>query len=184
MFRLPPEPHNASALQTMTKVPLSELTSRMQRFRARMDTENPGWELAALFGRVNQYDFTGTMQDGVWLVPRDGQAVFWVRRSYERASEESLFPEIRPMKSYRDAAQAMSAAAGRRTVHLETELVPLALAQRFRKHFPCKEVAPWMHKSPTFARSRVLTNSRSWSGVARSTGASWKSECRRCCGRA
>jgi Xaa-Pro aminopeptidase len=34
----------------------------------------------------------------------------------------------------------MSATSGRQTIHLETELVPLALSQRFRKHFPCKEV--------------------------------------------
>jgi len=53
----------------MTKVPLSELTGRMKRFRARMDAENPNWELAAFFGRVNQYYFTGTMQDGLLLVP-------------------------------------------------------------------------------------------------------------------
>ena len=41
----------------------------MKRFRARMDAENPNWELAAFFGRVNQYYFTGTMQDGVLLIP-------------------------------------------------------------------------------------------------------------------
>ena len=75
----------------------------MKRFRARMDAENPGWELAAFFGRVNQYYFTGTMQDGLLLVPRDGEPVFWVRRSFERAGAESLFPDIRPMKSFRDA---------------------------------------------------------------------------------
>ena len=124
----------------MTKVPLSELTGRMKRFRARMDAENPNWELAAFFGRVNQYYFTGTMQDGLLLVPRAGEPVFWVRRSFERAGAESLFPDIRPMKSFRDAAPA-AAAAARQVIHLETELVPFALVQRFRKHFPGKEVA-------------------------------------------
>ena len=124
-----------------TKVPLSELTGRMKRFRARMDAENPNWELAAFFGRVNQFYFTGTMQDGLLLVPRAGEAVFWVRRSFERAGAESLFPDIRPMKSFRDAVPAAPAAAARAVIHLETELVPLALVQRFRKHFPCKEVA-------------------------------------------
>jgi Xaa-Pro dipeptidase len=123
----------------MTKVPLSELTDRLKRFRAQMDAENPNWELAAFFGRVNQYYFTGTMQDGVLLVPRGGDAVFWVRRSFERAKAESLFPDIHPMKSFRDAVPA--AAAMRQVIHLETELVPLALVQRFRKHFACKEVA-------------------------------------------
>lgn len=124
-----------------TQVPLSELTGRMQRFRARMDAAQPGWELAAFLGKVNQYYFTGTMQDGLLLVPRDGEAVFWVRRSFERACAESLFPAIRPMRSFRDAAAAAAGTAPRRAIHLETELVPLALAQRFRKHFPCREVA-------------------------------------------
>ena len=80
------------------------------------------------------------MQDGLVLVPRDGDAVFCVRRSFERAGDESLFPDIRPMKSFRDALPMMPAAAGRRVIHLETELVPLALLQRFRKHFACNEV--------------------------------------------
>ena len=40
----------------------------MQRFRAGMDAEHPQWELAAFFGRVNQYYFTGTMQDGLLLM--------------------------------------------------------------------------------------------------------------------
>ncbi|HTY86535.1 MAG TPA: Xaa-Pro peptidase family protein [Candidatus Acidoferrum sp.] len=135
----------------MTKVPLSELTDRMKRFRARMDAEKPDWELAAFFGRVNQYYFTGTMQDGLLLVPRDGEAVFWVRRSFERAENESLFPDLRPMKSFRDAAP--TARTDRKVIHLETELVPLALVQRFRKYFPCKEVAPL---DATVARVRAV----------------------------
>ena len=68
----------------------------MERFRLRMDTEAP-WEFAAIFGRTNQFYLTGTMQDGVLPDPRDDEAVLWVRRSLERALDESLFP-IRPMK--------------------------------------------------------------------------------------
>ena len=79
-----------------TQVPLSELTNRMISFRARMDAENPHWELAAFFGRVNQYYLTGTMPDGLLLVPRDADAVFCVRRSYERARSESPFPTSGP----------------------------------------------------------------------------------------
>ena len=123
------------------QVPRAELADRMQRFRARMDADQPAWELAAFLGRVNQYYFTGTRQDGLLLVPRDGDAVFWVRRSFERACAESLFPDIRPMRSFRDAAQAMAVASARPAIHLETDLVPFGLVQRFRKHFPCAEVA-------------------------------------------
>jgi Xaa-Pro aminopeptidase len=112
----------------------------MERFRDRMDAENPLWEFAAIFGRVNQFYFTGTMQDAVLLIPRGDEAVLWVRRSYERALDESLFSEIRPMRSFRDAAAGMGACPA--TVHVETEVVPLALLERFRKHFPFHEVKP------------------------------------------
>lgn len=104
-----------------------------------MDVEHPNWQLAAFLGRVNQYYFTGTMQDGLLLVPRDREPVFVVRRSFERAVAESLFPDIRPMKSFRDAVPAAPTVP--EVIHLETELVPLGLIQRFRKHFPCRDVA-------------------------------------------
>ena len=90
-----------------TKVPLTELNSRITRFREQMDQSNPGWELTAIISRINQYYFTGTMQDGVLFIPRDDEAVFWVRRSYERAVGESEFPLIRSMGTYRDAASVM-----------------------------------------------------------------------------
>lgn len=116
------------------KVPLAELQDRMIRFRAQMDRRNPEWQMTAILGKVNLYYFTGSMQDGLLLIPRDGEAVYWVRRSYERAMDESLFPRIEAMASYRDAARATGKCPA--TVHLETELVPLAQYQRLRKYFP------------------------------------------------
>ena len=121
-------------------VPREELDDRMQRFRALMDSEMPDWELAAFFGRVNQFYFTGTMQDGMLLVPRDSDPVFWVRRSFERACAESLFPDIRPMRSFRDASQAAQGASARQTIHLESNIVPFGLVDRFRVYFPCDKV--------------------------------------------
>lgn len=120
-------------------IPLAELKRRMEKFRSRMDATQPGWQLAAFLGKVNQYYFTGTLQDGVLLVPRDRDAVFWVRRSFERAREESLFADIRLMSSFRDAAQDLARATGWTSIHVETEAVPLGLLQRFRKHFPCED---------------------------------------------
>ncbi len=95
-------------------------------------------ELAVVLSKINLYYFTGTMQDGMLLVPRDGEACLWVRRSFERAVDESLFPAIRPMRSYRDAAASMTAIPT--TVYLETEQVPIALYQRLQKHFPFRDV--------------------------------------------
>jgi len=67
----------------------------MKRFRVQMDTIHPDWEIATVFGKVNLYYFCGTIQDGMLLIPRDGEACLWVKRSYERAMDESLFPQIK-----------------------------------------------------------------------------------------
>ena len=120
------------------KVPLTELTDRMNRFRARMDAREPGWALAAITGKVPLYYFTGTIQDALLLIPQNDDAVFWVRQSYERACDESLFPDIRSMRSYRDIAAATGKVS--KTVHLETEFLPVAQLQRIQKHLPFSEI--------------------------------------------
>jgi Xaa-Pro aminopeptidase len=103
-----------------------------------MDISNPDWEIAVIFSKINLYYFTGTMQDGILIIPKHGEAVLWVRRSYERALDESLFPRIEPMSSFRDAAKGINKLPD--TVYLETEVVPLDLYQRFQKYFPFKNV--------------------------------------------
>lgn len=124
----------------MEKTPLSEIENRMARFKDLMSSSNPEWDVVVIFSNVNLFYFTGTMQDGMLLIPKEGDATFWVRRSYQRAVDESSFHDIRSMKSFRDAAQSMNTLS--KTVYLETEIVPLALYQRFHKHFPFKNFKP------------------------------------------
>jgi Xaa-Pro aminopeptidase len=103
-----------------------------------MDTHAPDWECVVIFSNINLYYFTGTRQDGMLLIPRYGEPIFRVRRSYERACDESVFPRIVPMQSFRDATNDLPAMPA--TIHLETEVVPLALLERFRRHFPIKRI--------------------------------------------
>jgi Xaa-Pro aminopeptidase len=112
----------------------------MARFRDRMDRDHPDWEVAGITGKINLYYFTGTIQDGLLTIPRDRDAVFWVRRSYERATAESEFPDIRRMTSYRDAA----AVTGKvnKPVYLELDTVTLAQYGRMNKHFAFSGVQP------------------------------------------
>lgn len=105
-----------------------------------MDIQNPSWEIAIIFSKVNLYYFTGTMQEGMLIIPRNEEAVFWVRRSYQRALEESLFPSIKAMDSYKDAAVTIKKVP--ESVYLETEIVPLAMFQRLQKYFPFKDIKP------------------------------------------
>ncbi|HEY9061870.1 MAG TPA: Xaa-Pro peptidase family protein [Pseudobacteroides sp.] len=120
-----------------TQVPQNELEVRMKQFRDRMDRDKPNWEIAVIFSKINQYYFTGTMQEGMLIIERNNDAVYWVRRSFERAKMESLFPYIRQMGSFRDAAGAYEKLPD--TVYVETEILPLAHYQRFQKYFPFKE---------------------------------------------
>lgn len=120
------------------KVPLPELQSRMHRFRAEMDQWDSDWKMVVIFGKINLYYFTGSMQEGMLLIPRDDEATYWVRRSYERAVDESLFPRIRPMESYRDAASEYQVLP--EIAHMELEVVPIAYFKRFQKYFPVKDV--------------------------------------------
>ena len=123
------------------KVPLTELKNRMRCFRKQMDISNSDWEMVVVFSKINIYYFTGTMQDGMLIIPKNEEATFWARRSYERALDESLFSSIEPMNSFRDAAGSVSKVGKLPdTVYLETEVVPLALYQRFQKYFPFKNV--------------------------------------------
>jgi Xaa-Pro dipeptidase len=119
------------------RTPKSELVNRMEQFKIIMDDTYPEWEIAVIFSKINLYYFTGTMQDGMLLIPREDEPTFWVRRSYERALNESLFDNIKSMNSYRDAAESMDKMP--ETIFLETEVVPIALYNRFQKHFPFKK---------------------------------------------
>ena len=120
------------------RVPAFELNNRMQRFRNKMDQSHPGWSWVVIVSKINQYYFTGTMQDGLLIIPNGDEAVFWVRRSFKRAVDESLFPSIRPMNSYRDAAAGMGKSPD--ILYMEAEIVPTAMVQRLNKHFPFQKV--------------------------------------------
>lgn len=126
----------------------------MSAFRRIMDIQNPSWEIAIIFSKVNLYYFTGTMQEGMLVIPRTNEAVFWVRRSYERASEESLFPVIKAMNSFKDAVSTATKLPD--TVYLETEFVPLAMYQRLQKYFPFKEIKP-LDAQLSWVRARKST---------------------------
>jgi len=122
----------------MTLVPSTELSSRMARLRQRLEAQAPEWRAALVIGKVNLYYLTGTMPSGALVIPRDGEAVFWVRRSYTRATQESAFPDIRPMRSFRDVAAGWSDRP--RSVLMEREVVTLAHFERVNKYLLVEKV--------------------------------------------
>lgn len=117
----------------MNLVPKGELQNRLKAFRKRMDQFDPTWSVAFIVNKVNIFYFTGTQQNGVLVVPKDDDAVFFVRRSFYRAELESEFEKIVKINSFRDIP-AVTGKLGK-TVHIEKEFVPLAYFERINKYF-------------------------------------------------
>ncbi len=122
------------------RIPELELATRMGSFCKIMDQQCSEWKMAVIFSKINLLYFTGSMPEGMLVIERENGATLWIRRGYERALEESAFSVIKPMNSYRDAAQAYAQLPAE--VYLETEFVPLAMFQRFQKHFTVSSYKP------------------------------------------
>lgn len=120
------------------KVPKEELDARLAALRAALAQDDPGWQMAILNNKISMYYFTGTMQDGALAVTPDS-AVLWVRRDLGRAQAESLFGDLRPMKSFRVFGETYAVP---RTVYLEKKTVTLEWVELVRKYLPFEEVRP------------------------------------------
>ena len=120
-------------------VPAKELEQRLEKFRKLMDARHPDWEMAVISHKVAMYYFTGTMQEGALIItPAD--AVLWVRRNFVRASNESHFSDIRPMRSFREAAAFYPHVP--QGIYVETKKTTLDWMKLFHKHFPFETVLP------------------------------------------
>lgn len=118
-------------------VPASELENRLLAFRQAMDKAHPGWEMAAINHKIAMYYFTGTMQEGVLLI-RPQDAILWVRRSYDRACNESHFDDIRPMHSFREAAAYYGKAP--KIMYIEARKATVDWERLLRKYFAFEDI--------------------------------------------
>ena len=110
-----------------------ELLARIDKFHALMAKTTPNWDTAIIVNKVNQYYFTGTMQDGLLVLKRTGQVAYFARRSYERAKAESPLDWIYPMESYKDAISVVGEDCG--NTYFELEVVPVNMLERIKKYF-------------------------------------------------
>jgi len=119
---------------------LSELLQRREKFTALMTNRFPRWDSAIIMENVNQYYFTGTIQDGVVIIQRDGRLIYGVRRSLERARAESPLPpqEITGIATYRDLARIQGGNLGE--AYIEGDTMPVVTRERLSKYFTMSNV--------------------------------------------
>ena len=80
------------------------------------------------------------MQDGVLVVRADGSIYYYVRKSYQRAADESPLNQIYKMRSYRDMLSELPDNLG--CVYLEANAMPVAMMQRFQRVFTFEDMKP------------------------------------------
>ncbi|MDR2485517.1 MAG: Xaa-Pro peptidase family protein [Treponema sp.] len=124
-----------------------ELRTRRSRFASAMNSRCPDWDTAIFIDSVNQYYFTGTMQDGILFIRKDegskrgSRLLYGVRRSFARANIEApLFQdpgeeseELLGMASYRDLEGRIGRDLGR--LYIEGGAMPAAGLERLGKYF-------------------------------------------------
>jgi Xaa-Pro aminopeptidase len=98
--------------------PRSEIDARIKRLQDRMG-ELTG---AILFESTDLGYFSGTSQEGLIYVPREGQPTLMIRKSQERARQESPLPVL-PQKSYKSLKTDLDLPAGAR-IGLELDVLP------------------------------------------------------------
>jgi Xaa-Pro aminopeptidase len=116
-------------------VPALEIYQRVSRLQHRL--QEGLVDGALILDSLNMYYYTGTMQQGVLFVPTEGEPVFMVRRSYERAQLETPLKRVLPLQGF-SQLQGILADHGLRTKVLgvnETTL-PVSVFKTLVKALP------------------------------------------------
>lgn len=118
-----------------TFIPGPEIESRIARFSALLGLA--GLDGALLPDYTDLLYFTGTIQNGVLFVPARGTPVLFVRRSLERAQEESPLSDILPYTSFREVAAILkSRNLPLGGLGIDESRIVLSTSLLLRKNFP------------------------------------------------
>jgi Xaa-Pro aminopeptidase len=112
---------------------LDELKSRDTKFRHNMDKFHPGWEIAVFFHRLDIFYFTGTLQNGVYIVPRGDNSLFFVRRNFDRAKIECPLNHLYPMESFEDLTKYIK--PNWKEMYINKINTPINIFETFNKYF-------------------------------------------------
>ncbi|MDY7002201.1 MAG: aminopeptidase P family N-terminal domain-containing protein, partial [Thermodesulfobacteriota bacterium] len=88
--------------EALEKISLKELELRWTRARKMLDELSPQAEGLVIFSRPTIYYMSGTLGNGLFWLPREGNPVLLLRRGIERAGLESSVPNIFSFRSYSD----------------------------------------------------------------------------------
>ena len=87
-------------MQPLERIPYSELSLRHALLREALQETCPSAQGILIFSRTTIYWLSGTICNGLFWLPLEGEPVLMVRRSLPRAELESAIPHIFPYRSF------------------------------------------------------------------------------------
>jgi len=132
----PPAPVASFIESRAATVPLGELERRIGAFQAQLRRD--GVDAALVVQNADLYYLAGTVQQSHLLVPADGEPVLFVRKTLERAREESALPVVEPLPSLRQLGELVAERLGgpAAAVGLELDVLPVAQFRRYEELLP------------------------------------------------
>src|SRR5690606_12749312 len=110
----------------MPSTPREEIQNRTKRLQRQM--EKNGLDGALFVQHVDLFYLSGTAQDAHLFVPVEGEPVLMVRKSFERAVEDSPLETVLPVKSLAEVKDAVLShfSRGVRFLGLEFDVLPVS----------------------------------------------------------
>lgn len=121
---------NGDDLMKMIHYPASEVKSRIEKLQDAMG-EMDGVVIVQI---TDLCYFSGTSQEGLLHVPKEGEPVAMIRKSVSRAKEETPL-EVRPLGSFRKLKNEFGVKEGG-TIGLEMDVLPVNYFHRIQKALP------------------------------------------------
>ena len=111
-----------------------EYMGRIEKLRKRLEKSDV--EISLIVQNVDRFYFTGTIQDGVLLLPREGEPVLFIRRSYERANEECYLKNVVKIRGFKDIHEyILDNNLKHGVIGVEMDTVPVSIFNRLRYFF-------------------------------------------------
>lgn len=115
--------------------PPEEIRDRISRLKGKI--RDAGLDAAVVVQNADLFYFAGSIQQGMLVVPAEGEPTYFVRRVHERAAEESPLGRILRIRGPKDVTAHFAGkgiAYGK--VGFELDVLPVAAFERFRQVFP------------------------------------------------
>jgi Xaa-Pro dipeptidase len=117
------------------KTPKEGIAERVSNLQKEMTSEN--LDGVMILQQADKFYFSGTVQNGVIYIPLDGKPVFMVRKSLDRAREESELDTIVPFKSYSQIPGILKEYGfeSYQNIGLELDVMPVAIFRKLQEVF-------------------------------------------------